>query len=486
MWLNRSQMIGVLDCRVLVDPADREAIVESITWDSRRVEPGQAFLAIKGERVDGNDFIDQAIGAGASFVIATSEPAGSVLEAARAVDTGVVLVADPIAALKQLAGYARSKSAATVVGVSGSSGKTTTKNLIATVLSAEFATVATTANQNNELGVPATVLAAGKDTEMLVVEMGMRGMGQLEELCSFVRPQIGVITNIGTAHEELLGSQENIARAKAELIAALPDGSGVAVLNGDDPFTPAVREFARTSARNVEAVLYGTSEGCGVRATDVEFDAMGMPTFTMTFPNGRSTRVTLPLAGMHNVMNALAAAAVGYIVDMPVERIANALRSAKGQSMRQETSVADNGVVIVNDAYNANPDSMRAALSMLAMMSAEGRRIAVLGDMGELGEREVEAHELVGRAVAESGADVLVAIGGLASHIAAGAREAGMDPAAIVERLGVEEALPVLAELVAPGDVVLVKASRFMELERVAQAIAGLSLDGGEGRKEVE
>lgn len=470
MKLTREQIEEVLSCDVAVAPKERGVMVEGVAWDSREVEPGCAFLAVAGEKVDGNDYIPDAIDAGAVLVIATREPTDEEMALACRADAVIVVVGDHLRAMDELASCYRSQLDATVIGVTGSSGKTTTKDMIATILGEEFRTTATLSNQNNELGVPGTVLSAAPDCEMLVVEMGMRGLGQIEGLCRTVRPTIGIITNIGTAHEELLGSRENIARAKSELISALPDGEGVAVLNGDDPFTPMVMDFARVGERGIHTILYGMGDGCTVRASEVEYSALGHPSFKITFPNGRQGRVTLPLMGEHNVMNALGAAAVAFACDMPIERICNALRLVKPQHMRQEV-VEAGGVRIVNDAYNANPDSMRAALSLFEVMEAGGRKVAVLGDMGELGSDEARLHEEVGAACAEAGVDLLVTIGELARHIAAGARLAGMPASAIIECSDVDAAVSALEPELAPGDVVLVKASRFMGLEKVVEGL---------------
>lgn len=471
MWLNGSQMVGALDCRVAVPPVLGDARIERIIWDSRKIEEGCAFLAIEGERVDGNDFIASAIEAGALFAIATKEPPEAAVGAARMHKAGLVVVDDAVKAMEQMASYVRRRMDATVVGITGSSGKTTTKNMIGRVLSSQFETVATQGNQNNELGVPNTVLSCGVRTEMLVVEMGMRGFGQIEHLCGFVRPHIGVITNIGTAHEELLGSQENIARAKSELIAALPPSEGIAVLNGDDPFTPAVREFADVAGRGVKAITYGMSFGCDVRALDVRLSPDGLPSFDIAFPHGRTGHVDLPIAGIHNVMNALAAAAVGFACDIPMEKICNALRRVEGQAMRQEMVSGKGGSRIINDAYNANPDSMQAALSLLATMEASGRKVAVLGDMGELGPREREMHRAVGEAAAAAGVDLLVTVGELSREMAAGAMSAGLDASKVVECDDTDAALEAVAGGLGKGDLVLVKASRFMELENVVKGL---------------
>ena len=471
MWLNGRQMVNALDCRVVVHPVLGDARIEKIVWDSREIGPGCAFLAIKGENVDGNSFIAEAIEKGALFAIATAEPDEAAVGAARMRKAGIVVVDDAEAAMHQMADYVRGRMDATVVGVTGSSGKTTTKNMVARVLSSQFETVKTEGNQNNELGVPSTVLSCGVRTEMLVVEMGMRGLGQIEALCRFVRPHIGVITNIGTAHEELLGSQDNIARAKAELVAALPPSEGIAVLNGDDPFTPAVCEYGGVRERGVKVITFGESVGCAVRALNVELSADGRPSFDIAFPQGRTGHVDLPLVGRHNVMNALAAAAVGVACDIPMEKICNALKRVEGQSMRLEVVDGKDGVKVLNDTYNANPDSMRAALAVLESMQASGRKVAVLGDMGELGTEERAMHRAVGEAAAAAGVDCLVTVGELAREMAAGAMDAGLEASKVVECGDAEAALVTLPGILMPGDVVLVKASRFMELERIVKGL---------------
>lgn len=470
MKLTREQIVGAIDCMVLVEPCAIDVEIEQVVWDSRQANDKCVFLAIEGEKVDANNFIPQVIDADTQMIIATHKLDETVIAQAKKADATIIKVTDYFCAMHELAEFNRSRLSLNVVGVSGSSGKTTTKNMIAQVCSAQFETVATAANQNNELGVPNTVLRADPNTQVLVVEMGMRGLGQIESLCKAVRPTIGVITNIGTAHEELLGSQDNIARAKSELIAALPKGEGVAILNGDDPFTPNICQYAQTSSRNVAVLLYGTDDKCDICAKNIEFSDSGFASFDIVFPDGRTGHVNLTLAGMHNVSNALAAAAVGFAVDMPIEKICNALNRAKGQSMRQEI-VESCGVKIINDAYNANPDSMAAALSLLKIMQAQGKKIAVLGDMGELGKNEKQAHFDTGVKAAECGVDLLVCIGELAQEIAAGATKAGMNKTQVIKCRDIASALTALKQEVTSGDVVLVKASRFMELERVVEEL---------------
>ena len=358
---------------------------------------------------------------------------------------------------------------------------------------------ATKGNQNNELGVPNTVLAARADTRNVIVEMGMRGLHQLEELCGFVRPQWGLVTNVGESHIELLGSRRNIARAKAELLEALPAG-GMAFVNAANDMTPELLEFADLDSRGVTCVLYdGTAEAAGRRAAlsagrraalsadeaarpavwseDVRLDAAGCPRFTlcacgfdgMTEP----VRVDceLELRGMHNVSNACSAAAVGFAAGMGAAQVAESLSGAKPEAGRQEVLQAPGGFTVINDAYNANPDSMRASLSTFAALDVAGARIAVLGDMGELGSFAPACHEGVGAAAASHHLDKLICIGELARHIAAGAEAAGMDAARISRADTVADVLEELDALLEPGDAVLVKASHFMGLTRIVEGL---------------
>ncbi len=459
----------------MVEPSCADTAVTGLAWDSRAVAPGDVYVALPGERVDGHDFSAAAVQAGAAGVLASHALDEASLDAVRAAGAFVIEVADTAQSVTDLARAWRGRLTGRVVGVTGSTGKTSTKNLVRDVLSAAFTTVATEGNQNNELGVPKTLLNAQEDTEAVVVEMGMRGLGQIEGLCSFVRPQVGVITNVGESHIELLGSRENIARAKAELICALPDGVGVAVLNAACPYTPFVREVARTEERGIRVVLYDGSGNpdpeASVYALDVELDGEGRPRFTLCTPQG-SAPCALPVRGLHNVHNACAAAAVGTAFGMDAAHIAQALGGARQEAGRQEVLRAAGGWTVVNDAYNANPDSMRAALSFFSALAVPGRHIAVLGDMGELGAHAPEGHERVGRMAAEAGLDALVCAGELSRSMAAAAIAAGMSPDAVVWTPGRDEALEAVRTMgLVAGDAVLVKASHFMGLERLAEGL---------------
>jgi UDP-N-acetylmuramoyl-tripeptide--D-alanyl-D-alanine ligase len=440
--------------------------ITGITIDSRSARPGDAFVALPGEHHDGHEFVADVLARGASAALIT-RPLGEVeglCEAAMSVGAVVIEVADALRAVQDLASWQRGRLSATVVGVTGSTGKTTTKDLLTSVLARRRRTVATTGNRNNELGAPLTILEADADTEVLVVEMAMRGLGQIARLAEITRPAIGLVTNVGQSHIEVVGSQEAIAEAKGELVAALP-ADGVAVLNADDART---RELAeRTRAR---VTRYGMSAEADVRAEHVTLDEMSHPSFDLLVGD-ECVAVTLPTPGRHNVYNALAAAAVAVELGIGLGDIAEGLSAARVTDMRMQTFVTASGVTVVNDAYNANPTSMRAAVDTLAAMKTEGRRIAALGDMAELGSYTDLAHFRIGEHVARSGIDRLVTVGERATRIAEGARAAGMPVAAVAALPNVQNAGSLLAGEVRGGDVVLVKASRVMGLERLVEGL---------------
>ena len=336
--------------------------------------------------------------------------------------------------------------------------------------------------------MPNTLLAADADTRNVVVEMGMRGLRQIESLCSFVRPEWGIVTQVGESHIELLGSRENIARAKSELIAALPEG-GIAFLNGADDMSDFVWDNARGAERGVSAVCFDGSgnycedAACGWRAgravwaTHISLDDAGRASFTL-FARGfsgdagcESATCSLALSGLHNVHNACAAAAVGLAAGLSLEVIVEALGAAKPESGRQEMLAARGGFTVVNDAYNANPDSMRAALNTFAAMRVAGSRIAVLGDMGELGDFGPAGHREMGALAAALGIDRLVSVGDLGSLIAEAAEEGGMPEDRVFRTADAAGALEVVKGLVGPGDAVLVKASHSVGLERVVEGL---------------
>jgi len=452
-----------------------ELVTASVEFDSREVHPGGLFLALPGEHADGHDFAAAATAAGAVGVLAGRPvPAPAVIAPPTATadvpGASYLLAADRdgsgaavLAALARLAAHVlRSADVPAVVGVTGSSGKTSTKDLLAAVLAPLGPTVAPPGSFNNELGHPWTVLRVDADTRHLVLELSARGPGDIAALCRAAPPRIGVVLNVGRAHLGQFGSIEAVAKAKGELVEALPaaqDG-GVAVLNADDPRV--VEMAARTVAR---VIMVGQAPLADVRADGVTLDGGGRPRFRLRAPTGDSD-LALQLVGPHHVGNALAAAAVALELGAGAEQVAAALTAATPVSCwRMEVTDRPDGVTVVNDAYNANPESMRAAVQALVTIAGGGpdhprrRSWAVLGEMAELGASGAGAHAEIAELAAASGVDRLVAV---ATHGYGPAAEYMPDAATAVALLHAE---------LRPGDVVLVKASRAVGLDRVAAAL---------------
>jgi UDP-N-acetylmuramoyl-tripeptide--D-alanyl-D-alanine ligase len=446
-------------------PQPPPRITGPVVIDSRLVEPGSLFAALPGENVDGHDFAADAVAAGAAVVLAT-----------RPVGVPAIVVDDVIAALGALARHTVGRLPdTTLVALTGSVGKTSTKDLIAQLLARTGPTVWTPESFNNEIGHPLTALRAEESTRHLVLEMGARGPGHIRYLTSLTPPRIGVVLNVGTAHIGEFGSREGIAAAKGELVEALPAAAegGVAVLNADDPLVRAMA--ARTAARTV---LFGESPDAAIRAEGVRLTEAGHPAFRLHTPTGHA-EVTLRLYGDHHVPNALAAAAVAHEAGMSVVRIAEALAAAGPLSKwRMEVTERSDGVTIVNDAYNANPESVRAALRALAAMGERahakgGRTWAVLGEMAELGEAAFAEHDAVGRLAVRLNVSRLVSVGGReAAWLDAGAKHEGSWGEESVHVSDASEAVKLLRSELRPADVVLVKASRSVGLERIALQLA--------------
>ena len=431
-------------------PDPQVPVTGDVELDSRRIRPGGLFVALAGERVDGHEHAAGAVGAGAVGVLA-----------ARPVGVPAVVVPDVPAALADLARAVLDRlPAITVVGLTGSSGKTSTKDLLAQLLAELGPTVAPPGSFNNELGHPYTVLRSTVDTRYLVLEKSARGIGHVAWLTRIARPRIGVVLNVGTAHLGEFGSRENIALAKGELVEALP-ADGVAVLNADDPLVLAMAD--RTAARVVTVGLAATAD---VRAVDVTLDERGTPSYELVTAAG-SVPVTLAVHGEHQVGNSLAAAAVALELGMPLPAVADALGRARALSRwRMEVTERPDGVLVVNDAYNANPESMAAALRALTTMARGRRSWAVLGEMAELGASAADEHRRVGELTAELGVDRVVVVGPGAQRLYAAAREGA------VHVDDADAAIALLRAQLRPEDVVLVKASRAAGLERVALALA--------------
>jgi UDP-N-acetylmuramoyl-tripeptide--D-alanyl-D-alanine ligase len=433
--------------------------VTGVAIDTRRLSEGDLFVALAGEETDGHAFLNEAAGRGAAAVLVrTDAPLPSGITA--------IGVDDPLLALGRIAGAARLRLGARVVAITGSSGKTMTKELIGSIARRRFRTVASEASFNNEVGVPLTILSADEQTEVLVVEVGSRGVGHIAALMPTVRPDVSVVLNVGVAHIGLFGSPEAIAVAKGELVEAL-EPEGVAVLNADDEAVDAMS--ARTKAR---VIRFGTAASADVRATDVSLDAEACASFTLTTPDG-TAHVRLAIAGEHVVSDALAAAAAGVALGIDAATIAAGLSETAPPAWRMQTIDVPAGWRVLNDAYNANPSSVAAALKALVVMGRGRRTWAVLGEMAELGEHSAIEHDRVGRLAVRLGVRRLVAVGAETRPLLEAARMEGMTPEEATMAADASEALRIVRSQIEPGDVVLVKASRAVGLERVARALAG-------------
>jgi UDP-N-acetylmuramoyl-tripeptide--D-alanyl-D-alanine ligase len=427
-----------------------------VVIDSREVTAGALFAAIAGARSDGHDFAPAAYSAGAVAVLGS-----------RPVDGPCVVADDVVIALTKLAGLVRDRLSPVVIGLTGSVGKTTTKDLLAQILEREAPTVATSRSFNNEIGLPLTILRADRQTRYLVLEMGAAKPGDITHLVRVGRPQIGLVLNVGPAHVLTMGGIDGVAKTKAEMVRDLPSAAegGFALLNADD-------ERVAVMARQTQAAVtfYGTGPDAAVRATNVTPDAAGRASFTLHTPAAQAP-VRLRLPGEHQVANALAAACAASAVGVPADRITAALSSAVPRSPgRFEIKERPDGVTVIDDAYNANPASTQAAIRTLATMAARRRTVAVLGEMMHQAEGTIHHHEAIGALAGALGIDVLVAVGkgeGPDAMVAA-AREAGVSVYAVPDG---DTAIDLLRESLRPADVVLVKASSMVGLSAVAAAL---------------
>ena len=429
---------------------------DRVTTDSRKVAAGSLFVPLRGASFDGHDFLEQAVAAGAGGLL-VDRATGWLPE-----DIPVVVVEDTLGALQDLAAYNREMCNIPVVGITGSSGKTTTKDLLAGILSTRWRTVKTPENYNNEIGLPLTLLELDEQSEIGVAEMGMRGLGQIQLLCRIAKPTVAMITNIGEAHMELLGSVDNIARAKGEILDQIPE-SGFALLHGASAYIR--REAKRCRGR---VIYFGFGEDCEARAVDLSLTPRGS-TFTVVY-GGCREEYSLALPGEHNVLNALAASVVCRELGFSPQEIARGLGQVAISAKRLDIQEV-NGISIIDDTYNANPASVKGALQVLQQVAQDRRTIAVLGDMQELGDRTREGHLEVGGEAARLGINLLVAVGDKARHIAQGAGESGMADARISHCANNEEASALLKDMLRPGDVVLVKGSRSMGMEAIVAAL---------------
>ena len=428
-----------------------DAAIDLVTTDSREVRPGCIFVAFPGEKFDGHDFAAKALAEGAEYVV-LNHPVDSVPA------EKTVLCPDSYRAMMTLGANYRSQFHPKVVGVTGSVGKTTTKQMTYAAIAGFGNTIKTEGNQNNELGLPRTLFRIGKETEYAVVEMGMSHLGEIERLSQCARPDAGIITCIGVSHIGNLGSQENICKAKLEICAGLKNGAPL-VLNGDDPFLRKAK-----LPGHVRPIWFSLGdEDADVCALNIRQEGDGM-TFTLEDGEEDTTEVHIPAMGRHNVANALAAYAAATRLGLSAKKVIAGLEQFQQTGMRQKV-VHSKGVDVIEDCYNANPDSMKAALAMFREYPCK-RRFALLGDMLELGEMSGPAHAEAGRQAAEYGVDVLLCYGPESARMAEAAKAAGVKASHVASY---REAADALLSQMQPGDALLVKASRGMALEKALE-----------------
>ena len=447
------EIIEAVNGKLVGEAYDLTATVEKVDTDSRNIHPGALFIPLQGERFDGHAFINDALEAGAAGCLLSRERSSYLS------GKFYIKVANTQRALRDLARWYKSRFDIPFIGITGSVGKTTTKDMVAAVLGERYKVLKTEGNFNNEVGLPLTLLRLNQTHEICVLEMGMNHFGEIEYLSAIVEPDAAVITNIGDSHIENLGSRENILKAKCEIFSHMKPG-GLVVLNGDDELLNTLR-----GKLDFPTVWCGKGEGLDYRANSMESDGESLLRCSMTTPAG-TCDVEIPALGAHMIYPALTAAAIGERFGLTREEIVNGIRRFAPTKMRMNILRRGDNITILNDAYNANPQSMRAALEALST-SKGSPKIAVLGDMFELGPLAPTLHAGVGERAAKSGIDCLVCAGELAKHIADAAEAAGMTE--VYWRPNKKEALTVLEQVVKPNCTVLVKASRGMAFEEIAE-----------------
>jgi UDP-N-acetylmuramoyl-tripeptide--D-alanyl-D-alanine ligase len=464
-------LADVIEALTNIRPALVNTVITEAVVDSRLTIPGGLFVALTGERLDGHDFVADAFQRGASFALIQHElntayrtislQAGQEVTLPSDLEAPICLhVKNTLSALQQIARFWRRKLELDVVGITGSVGKSTTKEVVFEVLSQRYRTLKSPGNMNNEIGLPLTILRLSAGYERAVLEMGFYVPGEIALLCEIAEPKIGVVTNIGTVHAERAGSQEAIFRGKSELVQALP-GDGVAILNLDDPWVSKMAEL--TKAR---VFFYGLDPEADLWADAVEGLGLEGIRFRMHYRH-ETLHVHIPMIGQHSVHTALRAAAVGLADNLTWQEIIDGLR--QGHTQLRLTAVrSESGALMLDDTYNASPESMLAALNLLAEL--DGHKVAVLGDMLELGQYEKQGHELVGVRAAEV-ADTLITIGSLGHLIAESARWAGMQSGKIIEFEDTDKAISHLQKSLTEKDVVLVKGSHGIRMDRIVTAL---------------
>ncbi len=434
-----------------------DAIVNNICTDSRKVSKGDLFVPLAGEKFDGHDFLTEVLKLGACGYLTSRD--GS-----KPLDGIVIKVEDTLKAFQDIARFYREKYDIPLVAVTGSAGKTSTKDMIYKVLAEKYNVLKTEGNLNNHIGLPMTLLNLSKEHDIAVVEMGMSGFGEISLLSKLAKPHISVITNIGLAHIGNLGSRQNILKAKMEIFDGM-DPDGLVILNGDDGLLFGLKDFL-----SFRTVFYGLQDGLDVQGYNIKMVDEFSTSFNIQIASQEYT-VTVPVPGMHNVYNALAAIAVGLKFKVPAQDIIEGIRNYKPGKMRMNILTLDKGIRLIDDAYNANPNSMEEALRVVRDLSGS-RKIAVLGDMLELGEWTRQAHLDIGKSVVRNGINYLITLGPNSKYIAEGAASSGMSQRKIFTSETIEEANEYLIKLIRDKDVILVKGSRGMKMEGIVGCLA--------------
>jgi len=432
---------------------DENIDIVGVSTDSRNIQKGNLFIPLVGENFNGHQFVEKAFENGAAASL------WSVNEPNPPKDKAIIYVDDTLLALQKLAEEYLREVNPTVIGITGSNGKTTTKDLVASVLSTKYQVHKTKGNFNNHIGLPLTILSMPEETEVAVLEMGMSGRGEIERLSSIAKPDIAIITNIGEAHLKELGSREAISEAKLEIISGLKE-NGTFIYHGDEP-------LLNKHPYTFKTKTFGESKNNDLYPISIMQKGNGIE-FTVNQHNNQ--KLYLPILGRHNVLNSLAAILTGQLLDLSFDDIEKGLKNVQLSNMRLEIVKGKSGLTVINDAYNASPSSMKAAIQLVRDMNGYGQKILVLGDMLELGEKEAEFHQEVGKTIEDADIDHLFTYGKLGEEIANGAKSV-MDKKHIHVFSDKQSLIKELGSIVTPNDLVLVKASRGMKLEEVVHAL---------------
>ncbi|HHW70955.1 MAG TPA: UDP-N-acetylmuramoyl-tripeptide--D-alanyl-D-alanine ligase [Clostridiales bacterium] len=434
---------------------DADFKIDTVSTDSRTASEGSLFIPLKGDKFDGHDFIHDAVTNRRIGAFLTEKDIDSINES----KVAIIKVSDTLKALQDMALYNRKKLNIPVIAITGSTGKTTTKDMISSVLSTKYKTLATEGNLNNEIGLPLTLLRLNSSHEMAVVELGMNQLGEIHRLASISIPDVAIITNIGLSHIGMLKSQKNIFKAKMEIFDYFHDGC-MAILNGDDPYLRSIEDSFEFP------ILYiGIEDGNSyLKAYDIEVSEDGISYYIDI--GDKNHRIELSIPGIHNVYNSMFAIAVGLLYEVDMENIKRTLYNFKPGEARLNIFTIKNDIKVIDDVYNANPASMRASLSVLGTMIGR-RKIAILGDMLELGSYSKEAHMEIGRVAVQEGVDILITVGDDSKYIAFGAKEAGLDDSKIKSFSCNKDVIQYLDTIITAGDTILIKGSRGMKMEYI-------------------